>query len=216
VGIATGVAVTMFQDPVERSQAVSVPLFYGLVEAIVVGIYCVCAWKAGWTKAPADENICVVVSKTYEVEDAAHVDDCDESTSNTMVGHKDDSSGKALEAAECGTVEKHKGKGVCANRSRLVSEDNTATTCSTISTLASPQGTTPASSSSIGGRTRSLSASPVNRDLLHSFDGSVDSMEAIPRTVLTTHDEVPTFIDSGDHEDLTETHFDEDDDDANV
>jgi predicted Na+-dependent transporter len=65
--IATSVAVTMFTDPNERAEAISVPLFYGLIEAVIIGIYCVWAWKVGWTKAPADEKLCVVVSKTYEV-----------------------------------------------------------------------------------------------------------------------------------------------------
>jgi len=65
--IATSVAVTMFSNPDERAEAVSVPLFYGLMEAVIIGIYCVWAWKFGWTKAPPDEKICVVVTKTYEV-----------------------------------------------------------------------------------------------------------------------------------------------------
>lgn len=69
VGIATSAAVAMFDDPKERAEAMCVPLFYGLMEAIVLGIYCLLAWKAGWTKAPRDEKICVVLAKTYEVED---------------------------------------------------------------------------------------------------------------------------------------------------
>jgi predicted Na+-dependent transporter len=56
--IATSVAVTMFSDPTERAEAVSVPLFYGVVEAVIIGIYCLWAWKVGWTKAPADEKVC--------------------------------------------------------------------------------------------------------------------------------------------------------------
>ena len=55
--IATSVAVTMFSDPTQQAEAVSVPLVYGIVEAIIIGIYCVWAWKAGWTKAPADEKV---------------------------------------------------------------------------------------------------------------------------------------------------------------
>jgi predicted Na+-dependent transporter len=70
-GIATSVAITMFDDPVERAQAVAVPLFYGLVEALVIGLYCIWAWKVGWTKAPKDEKLCVVIAKSYEVEDDA-------------------------------------------------------------------------------------------------------------------------------------------------
>jgi predicted Na+-dependent transporter len=55
--IATSVAVTMFTDPNERAEAVSVPLFYGVVEAVIIGIYCLCAWRMGWTKAPSDEKV---------------------------------------------------------------------------------------------------------------------------------------------------------------
>lgn len=66
VGIATSVAVTMFDDPVERAQALCVPLFYGLVEAVLICFYCIASWKMGWTKAPAQEKLCVVVTRTYE------------------------------------------------------------------------------------------------------------------------------------------------------
>lgn len=66
VGIATSVAITMFQGK-ELSRAVGVPLFYGLVEAVVLGIYCITTWKIGWTKAPPDESFCVVIGKSYEV-----------------------------------------------------------------------------------------------------------------------------------------------------
>lgn len=59
----------MFDDVNARAAAVAVPLFYGLVEALAIAIYCVWAWKVGWTKAPKDENICVVITKTYEVSD---------------------------------------------------------------------------------------------------------------------------------------------------
>lgn len=57
----------MFDDVEERAQAVAVPLLYGGVEALAIGIYCVWAWKMGWTKAPANENFCTVVTKSYEV-----------------------------------------------------------------------------------------------------------------------------------------------------
>jgi len=67
--IATSVAATMFSDPTTRTQAISVPLFYGLVEAFLIAIYCVWAWKLGWTKAPANEKLCVVMTRTYEIQD---------------------------------------------------------------------------------------------------------------------------------------------------
>ena len=80
VGIATSVAVNMFEDPVERAQALSVPLFYGIVEAILICIYCIWSWKMGWTKAPKDEKLCVVVTRTYEIGHDDDDEDHDEET----------------------------------------------------------------------------------------------------------------------------------------
>ncbi|KAL3904039.1 MAG: hypothetical protein SGARI_005108 [Bacillariaceae sp.] len=65
--IATSVAVTMYSDPTDRAIAVAVPFFYGLVEAIAIGIYCLCVWKLGWTKAPATDRLWKVITTTYEV-----------------------------------------------------------------------------------------------------------------------------------------------------
>mmetsp|Transcript_6314 Transcript_6314/g.15704 ORF Transcript_6314/g.15704 Transcript_6314/m.15704 type:complete len:509 (-) Transcript_6314:40-1566(-) len=69
VGIATTAVVAMFDDPVDKGQALCVPLFYGLMEAIVLGVYCIIAWKLGWTKAPRNENCCAMMVATYEVDD---------------------------------------------------------------------------------------------------------------------------------------------------
>jgi hypothetical protein len=68
-GIATSVALTMFEGP-DLATAVGVPLFYGIVEAILLAVYCLACWKIGWTKAPPNENICVVIATSYEVEKA--------------------------------------------------------------------------------------------------------------------------------------------------
>eukprot|EP00957_Ditylum_brightwellii_P071850 5461044-Ditylum_brightwellii.AAC.1 len=51
----------------ELSEAMGVPLFYGLVEALVLGVYCLIAWKLGWTKAPSDDPIWKVLATSYEV-----------------------------------------------------------------------------------------------------------------------------------------------------
>eukprot|EP00985_Skeletonema_marinoi_P014399 scaffold7295_cov118-Skeletonema_marinoi.AAC.3 len=67
--IATSAAVAMFDNPSERGQALLVPLFYGLMEAVVLGLYCLVAWKLGWTKAPRDESFCTMFVTTYEVDD---------------------------------------------------------------------------------------------------------------------------------------------------
>ncbi|KAL7541230.1 hypothetical protein ACHAXR_011248 [Thalassiosira sp. AJA248-18] len=66
VGIATSVALTMFKGD-ELSQAMAVPLYYGLMEALILGIYCTFAWKAGWTKAPKNVSFFTMVGTSYEV-----------------------------------------------------------------------------------------------------------------------------------------------------
>jgi len=56
-------------NPKELATAIGVPLFYGMVEAIILACFCIACWKMGWTKAPADENLCVVLYNSYEVEE---------------------------------------------------------------------------------------------------------------------------------------------------
>ena len=46
-GIATSVAITMFDNPTERAQAVAVPLFYGIVSAVSILFFCIFNWKMG-------------------------------------------------------------------------------------------------------------------------------------------------------------------------
>lgn len=69
VGIATTAAVAMYDNPLDQSQALLVPLFYGAFEAILLAFYCMIAWKLGWTKAPRDDPFCMVITKSYEVKD---------------------------------------------------------------------------------------------------------------------------------------------------
>ena len=54
----------------ELKKAIGVPLYYGLVEMVILAIFCITCWKAGWTKAPADENFCRIIATSYEVEAA--------------------------------------------------------------------------------------------------------------------------------------------------
>uniref|UniRef100_A0A7R9WUT5 Uncharacterized protein n=1 Tax=Craspedostauros australis TaxID=1486917 RepID=A0A7R9WUT5_9STRA len=68
-GIATSIAVAMF-DGDEEARAVGVPLFYGICEAVILATFCIICWKMGWTKAPANENLCTVLATSYEVEGA--------------------------------------------------------------------------------------------------------------------------------------------------
>lgn len=106
-GIATAVAITMFSDKEERAQAVAVPLFYGIVEAVVIGLYCVWAWKVGWTKAPKDEKLCVVISKTYELEDEDEEDDHakDEGQEHGLDGYLDEFGEPELDPEAMGEVD---------------------------------------------------------------------------------------------------------------
>ena len=66
VGIATSVALTMFQGN-ELSEAMGVPLYYGGLEALILGFYCVGAWKAGWTKASPTDSFWKTLFTSYEV-----------------------------------------------------------------------------------------------------------------------------------------------------
>lgn len=73
-GIATSVAITMFSgSESDIANAIGVPLYYGIVEAVALAIFCLVCWKLGWTKAPPDENICRVIYNSYEVPDEKEV-----------------------------------------------------------------------------------------------------------------------------------------------
>jgi predicted Na+-dependent transporter len=68
-GIATSVAITMFGDNEnDLATAIGVPLYYGLVVAVMLAVFCVVCWKLGWTKAPRNENFCKMLYNSYEVE----------------------------------------------------------------------------------------------------------------------------------------------------
>ena len=66
VGIATSLALTMFKGQ-DLNEAMGVPFFYGVCEAVMVGLYCVGCWKAGWSKAPSDAPFWKVLLTSYEV-----------------------------------------------------------------------------------------------------------------------------------------------------
>ena len=66
VGIALSIALSMF-DGDDLAKAIAVPFFYGTMEAIVCFVYCVAAWKAGWTKAPPDVKFWTMLTTSYEI-----------------------------------------------------------------------------------------------------------------------------------------------------
>ena len=94
MGIATSLALTMFEGD-ELNDAMGVPFLYGMAEIFFISIYCVFAWKAGWTKAPANESFCKVIGKSYEVGDED--DDLDERDS------KDGETTAVMSASEVGS-----------------------------------------------------------------------------------------------------------------
>lgn len=57
-------------DGQQLNQAMGVPLFYGMCEALFVGIYCIIGWKAGWSKAPSDVALWRMLFTSYEVLEA--------------------------------------------------------------------------------------------------------------------------------------------------
>lgn len=66
--IATTVALTMFETEAELATAIGVPLYYGIVESVVIVTFGLICWKSGWTKAPASDSLCKILSTSYEVE----------------------------------------------------------------------------------------------------------------------------------------------------
>lgn len=129
-GIATTAVLAMFKDPEKVAQAMAVPLFYGLMEMAILGLYCIVAWKSGWTKAPKEEKICVVLSKTYEI----------------LENDKDD-----VSALEASTLED---KELTSPRARL---DTYSTECSGTVSLSDQSGISASNSSQIN-HSRSLSS----------------------------------------------------------
>ena len=97
VGIAASAVLSMFDDKEKIAQAMAVPLLYGLVEAVVLGLYCLIVWKLGWTKAPKQEKICVVLAKTYEIDDDDEEVALQDADHNKVEG---DDSSKAVSTAQ--------------------------------------------------------------------------------------------------------------------
>ena len=48
-------------DGNQASRAVGVPLYYGFIEAVFIGVYLVGMWKAGWLLAPPDAPVASVL-----------------------------------------------------------------------------------------------------------------------------------------------------------
>lgn len=64
-GVALSLALATF-DKEDQSQAAGVPLYYGVVEVVVLALFLVVAWKAGLTYAPASERLCTVLVQNFQ------------------------------------------------------------------------------------------------------------------------------------------------------
>jgi len=65
-GIAISVSLSMFEGN-ELARAMAVPFYYGIVECVVITIFCLSMWKLGWTKAPTNISLWQMLVTPYDV-----------------------------------------------------------------------------------------------------------------------------------------------------
>lgn len=104
-GIATSAAVNLFPNPAIKAQALAVPLFYGMVQATVVTLYCIICHYANWSKAPKTDKLCAAMTKTYEIDgppakNGIKDDDTKVVDMNTLSAKKDDDASDGSSLAE--------------------------------------------------------------------------------------------------------------------
>lgn len=63
--LAIAVAVSVF-EPAEASRAILVPLYYGVVEIVLIALFALMAWQANWTYAPRTDNLVKCVLRNYQ------------------------------------------------------------------------------------------------------------------------------------------------------
>jgi predicted Na+-dependent transporter len=71
LGVGLTIAMAMF-DGEDLAKAVAVPFYYGLLQAFFTFLYCIAAWKLGWTKAPRNVGFWTMVTTTYEIVTIEH------------------------------------------------------------------------------------------------------------------------------------------------
>ena len=64
--MAIGFASALALFPADAAKASGVPLFYGGVQAVSIGIFLFSAWRNGWTYAPPTDPLCDVLRKSYQ------------------------------------------------------------------------------------------------------------------------------------------------------
>lgn len=55
-------------DKRKRGMALGVPVLYGTVEAVVLTIFLLVAWRMGGTYAPPSDSVCKMLVSSYQVE----------------------------------------------------------------------------------------------------------------------------------------------------
>jgi hypothetical protein len=66
VSIPIAIAVSIYDED-KLAEAIGVPVFWGISETVLISGYCIWAWQAGWTKAPADAKLWEALITSYEV-----------------------------------------------------------------------------------------------------------------------------------------------------
>ena len=66
VGLATSIAVGTFDDDATASVALGVPLFYGVLEAVLIALLCVVAHYLGWSYAPPGASLWKAVVGNFQ------------------------------------------------------------------------------------------------------------------------------------------------------
>lgn len=66
VGLATSIAVGTFDDDATASVALGVPLFYGVLEAVLIALLCVVAHYLGWSYAPPGTSLWKAVVGNFQ------------------------------------------------------------------------------------------------------------------------------------------------------
>lgn len=67
-GLATSIVLGMFKDK-DAGDAVAVPILYGTYEALLLGLFCLCAHFCGWTFVdPAEVTLCEAIKGNYQKE----------------------------------------------------------------------------------------------------------------------------------------------------
>jgi hypothetical protein len=66
VSIPIAIAVSIYDED-KLAEAIGVPVFWGISETVLISGYCIWAWQAGWTRAPADVILWEALTTSYEV-----------------------------------------------------------------------------------------------------------------------------------------------------